>query len=28
LKRVFSSFNLAAAHHAKNLLQAEGIDAW
>ena len=27
MKRVFSSFNLAAAHHAKNLLQAEGIDA-
>jgi hypothetical protein len=27
LKRVFSSFNLAAAHHAKNLLRAEGIDA-
>jgi Putative prokaryotic signal transducing protein len=27
LKRVFSSFNLAAAHHAKNLLAAEGIRA-
>jgi hypothetical protein len=25
LKRVFSSFSLAAAHHAKNLLEAEGI---
>ena len=27
LKRVYSSFNLAAVHHAKNLLQAEGIRA-
>jgi len=27
LKRVFSSFNRAAAHHAKNLLDAEGIRA-
>jgi hypothetical protein len=25
VKRVFSSFNLAAAHHAKNLLAVEGI---
>jgi hypothetical protein len=25
LKRVYSSYNLAAAHHAKNLLEAEGI---
>jgi hypothetical protein len=25
LKRVFSSFSLAAAHHAKNLLEVEGI---
>jgi Putative prokaryotic signal transducing protein len=25
LKRVFSSFNLAAAHHARNLLDVEGI---
>jgi hypothetical protein len=25
LKRVFSSFNLAAAHHARNLLEVEGI---
>ena len=27
MKRVFSSFNRAAAHHAKNLLEAEGIPA-
>ena len=27
MKRVFSSFNLVAAHHAKNLLEAEGIRA-
>jgi hypothetical protein len=27
LKRVFSSFNLAAAHHARNLLEVEGIRA-
>jgi hypothetical protein len=27
LKRVFSSFNLAAVHHAKNLLETEGIRA-
>jgi hypothetical protein len=27
LKRVFSSFNRVAAHHAKNLLVTEGIDA-
>ena len=27
LKRVYSSFNLAAVHHAKNLLQAEGLRA-
>ena len=27
MKRVYSSFNLAAAHHAKNLLAAEGIRA-
>jgi hypothetical protein len=25
VKRVFSTFNLAAAHHAKNLLDVEGI---
>jgi hypothetical protein len=25
LKRVFSSFNLAAAHHARNLLEVAGI---
>ena len=25
MKRVFSSFNRVAAHHAKNLLEAEGI---
>jgi hypothetical protein len=25
LRRVFSSFNLAAVHHAKNVLQTEGI---
>ncbi len=25
MKRVFSSFNLAAAHHARNLLEVEGI---
>jgi hypothetical protein len=25
MKRVFSSYNLAAAHHAKNLLEVEGI---
>ena len=27
MRRVFSSYNLAAVHHAKNLLQAEGIAA-
>jgi hypothetical protein len=27
LKRIYSSFNLAAVHHAKNLLEAEGIRA-
>ena len=27
MRRVFSSFNLAAVHHAKNVLQAEGIAA-
>ena len=27
MKRVFSSFNLAAVHHAKNLLETEGIRA-
>jgi len=27
LKRVYSSWNLAAVHHAKNLLEAEGIRA-
>jgi hypothetical protein len=27
VKRVFSSFNLQIVHHAKNLLQAEGIRA-
>jgi hypothetical protein len=27
VKRVFSSFNLIAVHHAKNLLEAEGIRA-
>ena len=27
MKRVYSSYNLAAAHHAKNLLEAEGIRA-
>jgi hypothetical protein len=27
LKRVYSSFSLIAVHHAKNVLQAEGIDA-
>jgi hypothetical protein len=27
LKRVYSSFNLAAVHHAKNLLAAQGIRA-
>ena len=27
MKRVYSSFNRAAAHHAKNLLEAEGIRA-
>lgn len=27
MKRVFSSFNLAAVHHAKNLLESEGIRA-
>jgi hypothetical protein len=26
-KRVYSSFNLAAVHHARNLLEAEGIPA-
>lgn len=25
MKRVYSSWNLAAAHHARNLLEAEGI---
>ena len=27
MKRVFSSFNLQIVHHAKNLLQAEGVRA-
>lgn len=27
MKRVFSSWNFAAAHHARNLLEAEGIRA-
>jgi hypothetical protein len=27
VKRVFSSFNQTAVYHARNLLQAEGIDA-
>jgi hypothetical protein len=27
LKRVYSSFNLAAVHHARNVLEAEGIRA-
>lgn len=27
MKRIYSSFNLAAVHHAKNLLAAEGIPA-
>jgi hypothetical protein len=27
LKRIYSSLNLAAVHHARNLLQAEGIPA-
>jgi hypothetical protein len=27
LKRVFSSFNQTAVYHARNLLQAEGIEA-
>jgi hypothetical protein len=27
LKRVFSSYNLAAVHHGRNLLEAEGIRA-
>jgi hypothetical protein len=27
LKRVFSSWNFAAAHHARNLLEVEGIGA-
>ena len=27
MKRIYSSFNLAAVHHAKNLLAAEGIRA-
>ena len=27
MQRVYSSFNLAAVHHAKNVLQAEGIRA-
>ena len=27
MKRIYSSFNLAAVHHAKNVLQAEGISA-
>ena len=25
MKRIYSSFNLAAVHHAKNVLEAEGI---
>ena len=25
MKRIFSSYNLAAAHHARNVLEAEGI---
>jgi hypothetical protein len=27
LKRIYSSFNLAAVHHVRNLLEAEGIRA-
>ncbi|TMI01399.1 MAG: DUF2007 domain-containing protein [Betaproteobacteria bacterium] len=27
MKRIYSSFNLAAVHHARNLLEAEGIRA-
>jgi hypothetical protein len=27
LKRIYSSLNLAAVHHAKNVLEAEGISA-
>ena len=27
MKRVYSSFNLVAVHHARNLLEAEGIRA-
>jgi hypothetical protein len=27
LKRIYSSFNLAAVHHAKNVLETEGIRA-
>jgi hypothetical protein len=27
LKRVYSSYNLAAVHHARNMLEAEGIRA-
>ena len=27
MKRIYSSFNLAAVHHAKNVLEAEGIRA-
>jgi hypothetical protein len=27
VKRVYSSFNLAAVHHARNVLEAEGIRA-
>ena len=27
MKRIYSSFNLAAVHHAKNLLETEGIRA-
>ena len=27
MKRVYSSFNLAAVHHARNLLETEGIRA-
>ena len=27
MKRVYSSYNLAAVHHARNLLEAEGIRA-
>ncbi len=27
MKRIYSSFNLAAVHHARNVLEAEGIRA-